>query len=785
MSSISLNTGLKALISAQFVLETVGHNIANANVDGYSRQRVRLNSSLPLNVGGLLIGSGVDASSVQRSVDSLLNRRILGQVSVSGGLQSQLGAMAEIEALFHEPDPNSLGGLMDGFFSSISELSASSEDSILHTGVAQAAVALTSQFNHLANRLGSMSFDIRAEVETRVEEVNQLADEIAALNVQIGETEAVGLSANDLGDQRDRALKNLSELVDITTIEDARGAVNVLVAGNTLVSSARANHMTVTTTTDNEIVLQVEGATGSITMDGGAIGGLIRMSESYGPAILSDLDRLAKNFILEMNRVHSTGIPADGPFTTLTGENRLQDMDGDGRTRDELVANAGLPFSVHSGRLVVNVTNLDSGEVEKHSIDITSTHTTVQDMLDDLNDIPNLSADLDSFGRFRLISNAGYGFDFSRRVDPNPDPDGTLGGGRASLGTPGAGPFALADGDTLSITADPNGAAVAFDVTFDTDDFEEISQATAEEIAAVINAGANAQASGIIATAVGDALYLQTAGDGAGAEYRLDGGTATATLGWNGFVGSTIAGQDNSVDVKVGGAYIGSADDVFTFRPNMDGTIGTTDGLTVDVFDSSGQLITTLDVGDGYQPGTELTIAEGVTIELGLGELSATHNDQFTLEVVADSDTSDFLVAAGINSLFVGSSASDIALRSDIEEDPGRIASSMTASAGDNTLLLQMLDVEESNVAGLGNSSLGQFYGNIVGSLGFQVATTQSALEANDGLIRSLELRRDQISGVNVDEELVDLMQYEQAFAAAAQYITVVNQLGDELLNLI
>ena len=63
MSSISLNTGLKALISAQFVLETVGHNIANANVDGYSRQRVRLNSSLPLNVGGLLIGSGVDASS--------------------------------------------------------------------------------------------------------------------------------------------------------------------------------------------------------------------------------------------------------------------------------------------------------------------------------------------------------------------------------------------------------------------------------------------------------------------------------------------------------------------------------------------------------------------------------------------------------------------------------------------------------------------------------------------------------------------------------------------------
>ncbi len=100
MSNIGLTTGLRALLSAQFVLETVGHNIANANIDGYSRQRVELTSAIPLRVRGLLIGNGVDANSVQRSVDLLLSRRILTQVSVGNGIRSQLIGMQEVESLF-------------------------------------------------------------------------------------------------------------------------------------------------------------------------------------------------------------------------------------------------------------------------------------------------------------------------------------------------------------------------------------------------------------------------------------------------------------------------------------------------------------------------------------------------------------------------------------------------------------------------------------------------------------------------------------------------------------
>lgn len=785
MSSIALNTGLRALLSSQFVLETIGHNIANANTLGYSRQRVHLAASLPLQVRGLLVGNGVDASSVQRSVDQLLGRRILNQVGVEGGLVAQLGGLSELEALFAEPAENGLGGLLDGFFSSLSDLSSTPDDPILRTGAVQGALGLTTQFNLIASSLGNIQRDTGDEIGTHVDEVNVLAEQIAQLNVQIGETEATGVTANDLSDERDRALRRLADLVDIQAVEGNNGSVRVLVAGNTLVSGSRSNSMSVVRDNSNQLALQIEGSTGYLPLSGGTIGGLLTLAEAHVPAIHTELDRLARSLVLEINRVHSTGVPAKGPFTLLTGDSELEDIDGDGRVADELLSNAGLPFDVASGELSVNVTNLESGAVVKHTLSISQSHTTVQDFLADLNGIPGLSADLDSSGRVRIVASAGSGFDFSRRIDPDPDEAGTFGGGRASLGTSLEGPFVLSDGDTLDLTVDAGGTPVAISIPFATADFGEISEASAEEIAAVINADPQALANGILATAVEGRLFVQTVGEGATSGFTLDGGDVATALGWSGLVGSTISGQDNAVDVAISGAYSGSGNDVFTFIANQDGTIGTTDGLVVDVYDSAGALVASLDVGQGYQPGTELTVADGVSVSFGLGEVSASHNDFFAVALVEDSDTSDILVALGLNSLFTGSSASDISVRSDIELDPSLLASSQSGSPGDTALLLELQEVEGRDLTGLSNQSLGEFYGALIADLGFQVATTTSALESNDVLLGNLEQRRDQISGVNLDEELIDLTRYEQAFAGAAQYITVVNQLGDELLNLI
>ncbi len=785
MSTIGLNTGLRALLSARYMLDTIGHNIANANTPGYSRQRVQLASSLPLQLGRLLIGSGVDAGRITRSVDELLGRRIQGQYSVMGALGAQRAGLAELEALLGEPGENGLGTLLDGFFSSVSQLSTAPADDILRTGVVQSADALTARFRDLARAFGRASSDAMADISSRVAEVNALASEIVELNVRIGETESVDLPANDLRDRRDAALGRLSQLVDTTVVEGPNGSVRVLIGGNTLVGSARANRLTVTSAPGGGTTLQLEGASGPVSVQGGEIGGLLRLGEELAPAYRARLDELAHGLILELNRVHTTGLPEDGAFSTLTGANRLQDFDQDGQLADERLSNAGLPFDVVSGTLHVNVVDRASGALEQTTLELSATHTTVQDLLDGLNAIPHLSAALDSSGRVRIAADTGFGFDFSARVDADPDPEGAFGGARASLGTGMAGPFALADGDTLGLTVDSGGVPVSFQIGFDAADFRQISAATAAEIAAAINSDAGAQANGIHATEVDGHLFLQTLSEGADVSFTLDGGSAVAALGWNAFVGTGIQGQANAVDARLSGSYDGAQDERFVFRPTGDGTIGTTDGLQVEVFDSSGTLVATLDVGSGYVPGTELAIADGVSVRFGLGELSATHGDLLAVGLTADSDSSDVLVALGLNTLFSGTDASDIALREDLADDPTLLAVSRSGEAGDGSLLLELLEVEGRAAEGLDGASPGRFWGDLVSDVGFEGALADGALGTNMAVLESLEGRRAAVSGVNVDEELVDLVAYEQSFAAAAQYLSVVNELGEELLSLL
>jgi flagellar hook-associated protein 1 FlgK len=783
MSGIGMQTGLKALLTSQVALDTIGHNIANANTAGYSRQDATVSTARANLSRGHWVGGGVLVADVRRTVDGLLARRLLDQVSTTGRLGAQISGMSEVQDLFGEPNGFGLSGLMDGFYGSVSALVNAPSDPILQGGLAQSALELTSQFQSLVDGLDTTQADTLSQVEAHVDEVNRLAGEIATLNLEIASTETGGGIANDLRDQRDVALDALAELVDFTTQEASNGTLSVLVAGNMLVSPTRAYSMEVQQSDPGKVSLAISGAVGEVPVTGGRIGGLVRLAEEFVPTISSDLDALARNLILEVNRVHSTGIPAAGPFSQLTSENRLVDQDLDGKLEDELLAKAGLPFDVSSGQLYVNVTEESTGTVSKHRIDIDAASTTVGDLLDALDDVPSLAAGVDAFGRLSLVASAGFGFDFSTRLDTAPDHVGSFGGEQPGLSTDAAGPFALSDGDTLDVSVLPGPTSVS--IPLSATDFTDIQSATAEEIAAVIAAHPGAQAAGVEATAVHGRLVLQGVGTGPSAGLRIDGGAALAGLGWNGLVGQTVSGQDLGVDVEISGDYTGEGNDRYSFVARGDGEIGTTSGLIVDVFNERGSLVAQLDVGEGYQPGTELAVAQGVSVSFGLGDVSSTHGDFFSLDVAADGDDTDVLVALGLNSLFTGAGASDISVRADILEDGSLLSTSRSSFTGDNQALLDLLDVENVASSGLEDRSVGEAYGRLIGTIGFEVNSSDAALRAGESLRTSLELRRDAVSGVNLDEEVVELMRFEQAFQAASEYISIVGRLEDELLSML
>jgi flagellar hook-associated protein FlgK len=779
MPGIGLNTGLKALLAAQAALETTGHNISNSSTPGFSRQRLEVTASRALLQRGVRIGSGVSGNTIVRSSDALLLVRTTKQIATVNRLDAALGGMTEIEALMGEPGNFGLSSGISDFFGSISELSASTEDLVLRTGMVQMATAMTTQFNQLSSTMTTVRRDTANQVEIQAQKVNVITERIVMLNEEIGKTEVSGVPANDLRDKREESLRELSSYVDVQFNEDQNGVMRITTGGRLMVGGNKAFKLESVVGVDGDVEVFMEASDVPVKLKHGKIAGLIEVGDKFIPNLQAKMDRLAKNLIFEMNRLHSTGTPSEGNFTTLTSSYRLEDQDQDGSLSDELISRSGLPFDIQSGELFVNVTHRTSGDLNSTKILFNPNETTVGDFLDELNAIDGVNAALNSFNKIQIFADAGFGFDFAPRLNANPDKYGTLGGDRASLGAGQAGPYSLVDGDTMNLT----GPVSSFSVAFNSVEFEEMSQATAEEMAAVLNSNAGMQSNGMRAVVTAGRLYIQTDATGEASTFTLDGGTSLAALSMA--PGSTVFGSSTAVDLKIGGAYTGEGNNSYRFVPTSDGVIGTTPDLEVDVYNAGGQLVATLDLGDTYQPGTEIEVAEGITATFGFGSLSASENDSTLVNLIADSDTSDVLAALGINAIFTGTGAADIALRDDLVANPQAISAGFSGASGDNRALLAMMGLQSESISALDNDSIGNFYGDTISGVGFEISQAGSSREIGYFLLQNLETRREETSGVNIDEELVDMVRYEQSFNAASRFIQVLNELSDEILSLI
>jgi len=778
MASIGLNIGLKALLASQSALDSVGHNVANANTPGYSRQRLEVSSSGSVLLRGLSLGNGVDSRVVRRTADALINKRLILQGASRSRLASRIDGLSEIETLLGEPGELGLSALINKFYGSLSDLASAPGELVQRTGVIESGARMTAQLQQLVGSFGSLQANTAEKISSQVDEVNILSQQILQLNQEIARSESANIPANDLRDQRELVLGELGELIDITFHESSNSVVQVYSQGRILVGQASFQELTAATTPEGGVTIQLGSSQQPLAVKGGSIGGLLNLGQSFLPELTENLDRFATNLIFEMNKVHSTGLSSSNGFTQLTANYAFVDSDNDGSVNDELVSKA-LPFETKDGMFHVNVTNPLDGSVQTTSIAIDTARTTVGALVAALDAVPELQAGIDSLGRLQVFGSNGYSFDFSRRINPKPDQLGTFGGGQASLGAAADGPYALSDGDTLDFT----GPLGAFSVTLNSADFADITRATAQELAAVLNTDAGFSANGLTAVSPNGRLAIQTVSQGSTQTFGVTGGSALSTLGWT--AGTVVSGHDTSVAVSISGNYTGTENHVFRFVAKTDGVIGTTQGLTVDVIDDQGNTVGTLDVGENYEPGSELTFAEGLTVRVGFGEISASNHDSFTVTALADSDTSDVLGALGMNALFIGTGASDISMRTDILNDPRLLSASVTGAEGDNATLLELLDVQNQKLGGLQEQTLGSYYGSFVGGIGFEVSFASNALDVEEFLHDSLVARREQVSGVNVDEELVNMIQFEQAFATAAQFIQVVSQTQDELLALI
>jgi flagellar hook-associated protein 1 len=225
-----MSLGMRAMTASYAAMQTTGHNIANANVDGYSRQSVSLATAQGQYTGAGFFGKGVDVTSVERAHDEFLTRAAATARSLSAMDETRAERLSALETVFVGGETG-IGYSMNQFLNSMADLAARPADYATRQVVLARAQDLATRFNSGAGQIDTAQASVTADLRTSVTAINGLATSLAQVNQQIAEMRGLGQPPNDLLDQRDRLVSQLSSYVQVSTVGAEDGTLGIFIAG--------------------------------------------------------------------------------------------------------------------------------------------------------------------------------------------------------------------------------------------------------------------------------------------------------------------------------------------------------------------------------------------------------------------------------------------------------------------------------------------------------------------------------------------------------------------------
>lgn len=308
----SIESGRSALKAQLKGMAVSGQNVANANTPGYSRQRVELAPAVPALATGvsLVPGYGVEIRAITRIRSEFFHTQMMSSDSFLSYWESRLETLQGVETLFMEPGLNGLAGYLNDFFDFWQELSSSPESAATRMSLREQAISLTDAVGDTYLRLTDLQIEFRNELIKQVQEVNQLAAEVAVINDHIIFAGALGENPNALLDQLDLALEQLSGLMDIQVYRKNNGAVEILAGGRLLVQDQR--HYDLSLQAEGGRLTVVSSREIPLELRSGRLKGLEESINAIIPGLQSQLDELVSILVEELNGLHSQGYGLDG-----------------------------------------------------------------------------------------------------------------------------------------------------------------------------------------------------------------------------------------------------------------------------------------------------------------------------------------------------------------------------------------------------------------------------------------------------------------------------------------
>lgn len=779
----ALSSALSGLRANQDQMRVVSNNVSNAGVEGFTRKSAPQSTRIV----GLSTNGGVTTGEVQREVDEFLVGRLREGTTDLSFTETKSEFFQRVQDFFGtlQNDTN-LSNTINDFRTSLENLAIEPENSAAQASVVQQAQQLTQQFRDFSQQTQDLRGEADLQIDVAVDKINENLKEVRDLNVQIAQAKGNGRSTADLEDQRDRALTELSEQIDINTFERSSGEVVVVT------NDAAARPLI-----DGFVEQLNFGATGSLgsgeaggpvtfadgqAVDpdriGGRLGALLQVRNQDLPNFQADLDRLAAQLREQVNEAHNTGVLGNRQIDsggTLTGTHQFspsaQAIQGASGTL-EIVAldnNGRVATAGNGSAKVVQIDlstltidgNLGDGDPSAGNGLLDRINTAISNQLDVLDDGNggNNSAAVANTEGFQLggdgqpvsLTNPfGDGSNFVIRTN-----DARIESNQINAGdTNGSG------------TPDRNFSHFfGFNDFFETPDLQNGGDPTNPDIVTgdmALPGGANASApTGNGVSAASEIRVRQDIVADPSRMSRIEPQTARGD--------TALPNGEPTVSQRMAQVF----DEVFQFRAPSELRTTTTQRAQTGVGDPNAALTAAPPAGLGIAPpanpvlsvnGNNVNVPDPANASLNDIAAAIQGTSDANARVVEDNG-SHFLEVRAQN----GGSVT-------IADAPGNNVIS--------SLNLQQQTIQGDQTTGnIGSRTvtLANFAGDLLQFQANETARLNDSTEAKQGVQNQLQLRVDNTSGVNIDQELANLTEFQQAFNANARVISTVNEMFDTL----
>lgn len=298
-----LNTAREAMTAQQIAVHIDSQNVANATTAGYSKQRVELQAALPTVFPYGSVGTGVAVAGITRARDALLDGAFRTDSASAAAANASSSALSQIQEVFGEPSSTGLSASLNAFYSAWSDLSSDPTNSAAKSVVMQSGQTVASTLNRFASQLDQLDQFNREGMNADVGQINMLAGQIADLNKRIVTAESNSQTANDLRDQRDLLLDQITGLTGGQVVEHSNGSVAVFAGGRMVVDDTTVKQLEVYD--GQPPAIRYAGTTTAIYGIGGSLGAKLDISTTQIPTVMSKLDALASGLVQSVNAIHS------------------------------------------------------------------------------------------------------------------------------------------------------------------------------------------------------------------------------------------------------------------------------------------------------------------------------------------------------------------------------------------------------------------------------------------------------------------------------------------------